>query len=106
MVNLSRRSLSEEEINLLSKCLKFSPLPTDIDVAKVRQDIQDFKHRIKLRWFFKDRTNDTTDINKLKVKSSWNPPKGDPLLESYLSLVEKRVLSVLAEGKFYLNLSI
>ena len=74
-------------------------------MAKLRQDIQDFKHRLKLRWFFKDRTNDTTEINKFKVKSSWNPTKGDPLLDSYLSLVEKRVLSILAEGKSYPNLS-
>ena len=105
VVNLSRRSLSEEEIILLSQGLKFSPVPTDIDVARLRQDIEDFKRRIRIRWFFKDRTNDATAINKFKLKSSWNRPKGGPLLESYLSLVEKRVLSVSAEGKSYPNLS-
>ena len=33
VVNLSRRELSEEDISLLSKGLKFSPTPTDIDKA-------------------------------------------------------------------------
>ena len=37
VVNLSCRSLSEEEINLLSKGLKCSPVPTGIDVAKLRR---------------------------------------------------------------------
>ena len=84
---------------------RFSPVPTDIDMAKLRQDIDDFKLRNRLRRSFKHRTNDGTEINKFKVKSSWNPPKDDPLLESYLSLVEKSVLSVSAEGKSYPNLS-
>ena len=37
VVNLSRRELSEEDVSLLSKGLKFSPTPTDIDKAKFKR---------------------------------------------------------------------
>ena len=49
VVNLSRRELSAEDISLLSKGLKFSPTPTDIDKAKLREDLEAFKRRLRLR---------------------------------------------------------
>ena len=106
VVNLSQRAISDEEISLLSKGLKFSPVPADIDEAKLRQDMEEFKRRTRLRWYFKDKeTNDIKNYNKFKPKSSWNPPKDDPLLESYLSLLEWKMLSLSPEGKSFPNLS-
>ena len=43
VVNLSRRYLSGEEVNLHCKGLKFSPVPTEIDVARVRQYVPALK---------------------------------------------------------------
>ena len=50
VVNLSRRDLSEEDMRLLSKGLKFSPTPTDIDKAKLKEDLEAYKRRMRLRW--------------------------------------------------------
>ena len=36
VINLSRRNLSEAEISLLSKCLKFVPTANKIDIAKLK----------------------------------------------------------------------
>ena len=36
VINLSRRNLSEAEISLLSKCLKFIPTANKIDIAKLK----------------------------------------------------------------------
>ena len=47
VVNLSGRELSEEDVSLLSKGLKFSPTPTDIDKAQLKADIEDFKRRMR-----------------------------------------------------------
>ena len=49
VVNLSRRELSEEDISLLSKGLKFSPTPTDIDKAQLKSDLEAFNRRMRLR---------------------------------------------------------
>ena len=108
VVNLSRKELSAEDISLLSKGLKFSPTPTDIDKAKLKEDLEAFKRRMRLRWHFRDNedsfSEDNND-NKFRIKSSWQPPKEDPVLENYLSLLEKEVMSVSPEGKNFSNLS-
>ena len=49
VVNLSRRGLSEEDVSLLSKGMKFSPTPTDIDQAKLKEDLEAYKRRMRLR---------------------------------------------------------
>ena len=108
VVNLSKKVLSEADINLLSKGLKFSPTPTDINKAELKEDLEVFKRRIRLKWHFKDNEDirdKDKDINKFKIKSNWQPPKSDPLLENYLSLLEKEVMSVSPEGKNFSNLS-
>ena len=107
-MNLSRMELSEEDVSLLSKGLKFSPTPTDIDKAQLKSDIEAYKRRMRLRWHFRNQednfTPDNSD-NKFKVKSTWQPPKDDPVLENYLSLLEEEVMSVSPEGKNFSNLS-
>ena len=72
VVNLSRRELSEEDISLLSKGLKFSPTPTDIDKSQLKSDIEAYKRRMRLRWFFRNEEKDgETDENNFRVKSTW-----------------------------------
>ena len=106
VVNLSRRELSEEDVSLLSKGLKFSPTPTDIEKAQLKAEIEDFKRRMRLRWHFRNNEDDsfTYDDNHFRIKSTWQPPKDDPILENYLSLLEK-VMSVSPEGMNFSNLS-
>ena len=110
-MNLSRRGLSEEDVSLLSKGLKFSPTPTDIDKAKLKEDLEAYKRRMRLRWHFRNNTDsdsqDASDNNSntFRIKSTWQPPKDDPVLENYLSLLEKEVLSVSPDGKNFSNLS-
>ena len=107
VVNLSRRELSEEDVSLLSKGLKFSPTPTDIDKAQLKSDIDAYKRRMRLRWHFRNNEDNFTpdNNNQFKVKSTWQPPKDDPVLENYLSLLEEEVMSVSPEGKNFSNLS-
>ena len=106
VVNLSRRHLLPGDVALLSKGLKFSPSPTDIDKAQLKRDIDYFKRRMRLRWFFRDREANTDSDNfRFKCKSSGNPPRGDPLLEAFLSNLEHEVLSVMPIGKNFSNLS-
>ena len=107
VLNLSHQVLSEGEVSLLSKGLKFSPTPTDLNKAQLKADFDIFKRRMRLRWFFRDTDSNNLDKNslKFKCKSSWSPSNTDPLLESYLAQFEKEVLSVQVEGKYHSNLS-
>ena len=107
VLNLSHRVLSEGEVSLLSKGLKFSLTPTDLNKAQIKADLVIFKRRMRLCWYFRDTDSNNLDKNNLKFKcnSSWSPSNTDPLLESYLAQFEKEVLSVQAEGKYHSNLS-
>lgn len=60
---------------------------------------------MKLAWFFKDEEDSDYDPDTFYVKSSWNPPKADNILETYLYLLEKEMLSVSPEGRNFSNLS-
>jgi len=52
VVNLSKRVLTDAEVSLLSKGLKFCPTRERIDVYNVRKDIKEYIRRIRLRKFF------------------------------------------------------
>ena len=93
---------------MLSKGLNFSPTPSDLDRSKLKEDIESFKRRMRLKWFFRenDRCEDNEVItNKFKCKSSWSPSVRDTVLESYLSALERELLAIPTEGKSYSNLS-
>ena len=62
---------------------------------------------MRLRWHFRNNEDDYVPDkdSSFKTKSTWQPPKVDPVLENYLSLLEKEVMSVSPEGKNFSNLS-
>ena len=107
VVNLSKRTLSQAEVALLFKGLTFSPALSDLDKAKLKDDIEKFKRRMRLKWFFRDEpdSKDLSTTNKFKCKSSWSPSVTDTLLDSYLSVLEKESSAIPVEGKSYSNLS-
>ncbi len=80
VVNLSRKVLSEGEVKLLSRGLKFSPTPRDIDKGQLKADLDILKRRMRLKWFFKDSEESEFDPKAFYIKSSWNPPRADPIL--------------------------
>ena len=49
VVNLSKRVLSEPDLSLLSKGLKFCPTPEKVDMYALRKDINDYVRRIRLK---------------------------------------------------------
>ena len=72
-MNLLKKALSGADIVPLTKGLKFSPTPTDIDKAQLKVDLETFKRKMRLRWHFRDYedTDDKDmDNNKFKIKSN------------------------------------
>ena len=76
VVNFSRRLLTEAEISLLSKGLKFCPTPEKVDMYSLREDIKEFTRRIRLREYFYSDQNmdgDFSDMPAFRMKSNWCP---------------------------------
>ena len=49
VVNLSKRELSESEISLLSRGLKFIPTPNSINKAKIKENLEAFGRKLRLK---------------------------------------------------------
>ena len=74
------------------KGLNFCPTPNSIDKAKVKQDLEAFGRRLRLKWNFR---NDERGFstNPFRKKSTYNP-KGSAAIEVYLSIIEGRIMEI------------
>ena len=97
VVNLSRRCLTEAEVSLLSKGLKFCPTPERIDIYNVRKDIRDYIRRIRLIEYFycEDKVDgDFSEMPAFRTKSAWCPERNREMaIEAYVEALERTILS-------------
>ena len=93
VVNLSSREMSEAEVSLLSKGLKFVPTPTGISRAKLKEELEVFGRRLRLGWHFRNSDN-AFIANPFRPKSTFNPKGKDAAIEIYLSRLEEEILSL------------
>ena len=86
--NLSNRVLSDNEVKVLEKGLTFSPIQRKINETELRFDFGEFCCRMRIKWHFRNEpTLDFSEKPAFHTKSSWNPPKGDPHLQVFLSRI-------------------
>ena len=88
VINLSRRNLSEAEISLLSKGLKFVPTANKIDRAKLKTELEEYGRKLRLTWHFR-KDEKPFPYEKFRPKSTFNPRNKDTVIESYL-VVQRR----------------
>ena len=75
ILNLSKKALSQDQINLLDKGLNFIPIPAKIDKANMDKSVNDIGRRIKLAYFFQNNLrNQFKHKVKFRKKSTWSPP--------------------------------
>ena len=104
--NLSKKVLSKTEIKILEKGLGFSPTPSFINEADLQRDFDDFARKMRCKWYFRNENQDIpSESSTYKLKSTWNPPKGSPALELFLSKVKEDIFSVLPGHPKKFNLS-
>ena len=54
--NLSKKVLSQTEINVLEKGLGFSPTSSFINEADLRNDFNEFSRKMRCKWYFRNKT--------------------------------------------------
>ena len=93
--NLSTKGLTDTEIKLLSKGLKFIPTTVVTQNKIRRQLLQDFKHfarRMRLKYIFHGQNR---EIHPFYVKSNWEPPvQPSVTLETYLEEVKQQLSEI------------
>ena len=103
VINLSDRVLSEQEISILSKGLKFVPTPTSVNRTELIADVKKWGRRMRLKEFFWDENRNsqqteqtsqqTEKTSSYKKPSTWTPSIGrDPCLDCYITAVERATM--------------
>ena len=101
----NRAALSDEDIKVLEKELDYVPIQNKINEPELRNDFNEFCRRMRLKWYFRNEvTPNFSEVPAFRPKSSWNPPKGHPNLEVFLSEVEKELFTVVDSKLGYSNL--
>ena len=77
----------------LKICLKFCPTPNTIDKSTLKEDLEKFGRKLRLKWHYRN-DNRIFDPNPFKPKSKFNPPKSDAAIELYLSRLEEKLLNL------------
>ena len=67
VINLSKRDLTKDEISLLSKGLQFVPTPKHFNKALLREELEEFGRKLRLKWFFR---NDELSLTLILLKKS------------------------------------
>ena len=88
VINLSQRQVTKSEISLLSKRLKFMPTPNRIDKAKLKQELEVFRRKLRLIWHFRNDKRIFDCNKKFTPKSIFNPKDKD-VIETYLDMKRK-----------------
>ena len=93
--NFSNQQLSDSQVSVFSKGLKFVPTPVTDENYIRRQLLLDFEHfvrRMRLKYIFH---KENKEPHPFHVKSDWNPPvqKSVPL-ESYLESVKIQLAEI------------
>ena len=90
--NLSTHQLSDDQVNVLSKGLKFIPTPVTNKTTIRRQllrDFEQFARRMRLQYIFHGQDKEPHPFH---VKSNWMPPVQQSIaLESYLESVKAQL---------------
>ena len=74
VINLSRITLTTNQINILAKGLKFTPTPRNSNFNEIKDDISDFCRKLRLTEELFDKDND--DESVVRNRSKYNPTKG------------------------------
>ncbi|XP_078520512.1 uncharacterized protein LOC144785528 [Lissotriton helveticus] len=74
IINISKKILSRAEQEVLEMGLSFVP-GVAMDFTKIKLEVMEFFRKVRLRWFFKDATDQvSTEASGLRNKSSFCPP--------------------------------
>ena len=88
--DLSKKVLSETEMKVVAKGLDFAPIQNKINEPKLRNDLEGFCKRMRIKWHFSnDATPQVSEIPEFTPKSKWKSPKGNSNLEVFLNQIEK-----------------
>ena len=108
--NLSKCTLSKEEINILNRGLNFVPTSKP-RIADIDAGIDKFNRRMQIQYFFFE-ADEYTDVNYarppdglIKTKSTWQPKKSNRQIDNFTEHIRTQIHDSIQSRKIKHNLS-
>ena len=95
--NLSKRALTESEISISSKGLKFVTTSKETDYSQIKINLENFGRRLRLKWHFRE-SESFSEYPVFKPRSKFNPRNKDVAIEVYLSKLQEEIMNISVEG--------
>ena len=96
--------MSDVENKVLEKGLDYALIQNKINEPESKKDFENLCRQMRLKWFFcNELTPSFSKTPAFKTNLFWNPPKGHPCLQVYLSQVEKEPLELVVSHLGYSN---
>jgi hypothetical protein len=95
VINLSDKSLSKAQTQLLSKGFNFIPAREKIDITKLLSDLSEWERRMRLKEYFYDKDTGAYVEPEpwKKKKSNFTPESGrDRWLDTYIEMIKNDVI--------------
>ena len=111
VVNLSEKTFTPQEYDILNKGLNFCPTPGPPDMGEIRRDLDKYHRSLRIQcWLNKkpatldhnQQIGPYSDVKSLKIKSNstWNPPTGPPNLEYIIASNETGLLTTQPKSNY------
>ena len=99
--NLSKYSLSDSEILILSKKLNFVPTPAPPRTRELIIDFDDLARRMRSRlWAFENKAKRTSELFTIKKKVQTDTPSDIAVLENYLTATKIELANLHSSRRF------
>ena len=89
----------------MEKDLDFAPIQKKLNESELRGDFNEFCKRMRLKWYFRNESQNLSKAPVFILKSRWQPPQGHLCCEVFLSQVENELLELPNADIKYSNLS-
>ena len=89
----------------MEKDLDFAPIQKKLNESELRGDFNEFCKRMRLKWYFRNESQNLSKAPVFLLKSRWQPPQGHLCCEVFLSQVENELLELPNADIKYSNLS-
>lgn len=104
IINLSSIELSQEQLELLKRGIKFTPTPKNSNPNELKEDRARFCKRLRKQEYFLDK--DYQDESLVVGKSEWTPYNGrDAHLDRFVDFITSYPIDNESKNKFNISLS-
>lgn len=86
--------------------MDYAPIQKKISEPELKSDFQEFCRCMRIKWHFRNEPNaEFSNIPAYRSKSSWKSPKAHPVLQIFLSKIEKTLFEISDKQLGYSNFS-